>query len=203
MPASNPGRTGSGNSGTADGVAVICSPFSGPTNSPLDARTITGWVGGSPTYANDPANVTTGALSTGIGFGIGTGNYFTGAPLFSAGNFSDNYEPGLSLPGGTAAPDATLTAIGGGRSDPDGTPDPYSAVPLLGFGNGGTRDAGAGPAFTGFGMKTVTATGNVAHGAAIEAGWLNRVKPAFGLVSGQSAFGSANAASPAPTELIN
>ena len=186
MPASNPGRTGTGNAGTANGVAVLCSPFSGPTGSPFD---------------NDQAgNLSTGALNTGIGFGIGTGNYFTDSAVngFSEGNFTDNYEPGVSLPGGTAAPDARLTAIGGGRSDPDGTPDPFNAVPLLGFGNGGTRDAGAGPAFTGFGCKTVTATGTVAHGADIEAGFSNRVKVGLSLVSGQSAFGSAAAASAAP-----
>jgi hypothetical protein len=42
----------------------------------------------------------------------------------------------------------------------------------------------------------VTATGAVANGAAIEAGWINRSGVA--MVADQSAFGSSNAASAAP-----
>ena len=204
MPALNLENTGGNSAGNAAGKAVACCPFSGPRNSPFDARTITGWnANGAPIYANNSTNYSTGALSTGIGFGIGTGNFFTGAAPFSSGNFTDNYQPGVSLPGATDAPDARLVAIGGGRSLPNGDANPYNAQPILAFGNGCSRDAGAGPAFTGFAMKTVTATGNVAHGADIEAGWANRVKPGFGLVSGQSAFGSAGAPSAAPTLLID
>jgi hypothetical protein len=76
-------------------------------------------------------------------------------------------------------------------------PNPYTAGFGIGAaGNGGSRDAGAGPAFTGFPAKMVTATGAVATGAAIEAGFLNRTGVA--LVTGQSAFGSSNTASAAP-----
>jgi hypothetical protein len=63
-------------------------------------------------------------------------------------------------------------------------------------GNVGSRDAGAGPAYTGFSTKMVTATGAVANGAAVEAGFTNRSGVA--LVTGQSVFGSSTAASAVP-----
>jgi hypothetical protein len=200
MPAVNMGKTGTGNAGVANGQAVIMSPFSGPTGSPFD---------------NDQSgNYSTGGLNTGIGFGIGTLND-TQSPK---NNFTPLCEPGVWLPGNTVAPDARLTAIGGGRSKledgtgangngtPPGTtvsvPDPYGAQPLLAFGNGVTRDAGAGPAFTGFGMKLVQASGNVAHAGVITTGWVNRVKPGYTLPTGLYAFGSgANASGPVTAEI--
>jgi hypothetical protein len=188
MPASNPGRTGTGNAGTANGVAVTCSPFSGPAGSPFD---------------NDqPGNHSTGALSTGLGFAIGTLNHIspTAPASVRAAGFTVGAVPGVSLPGGTSAPDARLLALGGGRSNVDGTANPYAAQPLLGFGNGGSRDAGAGPVFTGYSMSMVTATANVNPGDPIGATtFKNRVQPGFVLPAQNSAFGSANDASPPVT----
>lgn len=167
------------------GAAVLMNPFSGPKGSPFDK--------------DKSGNYSTGALNTGIGFGL---NYIIGptAPAsISASGFMDDYTPGVSLPSGVLATNARLTCIGGGRSGACtagiAATNPYNAQPLLGFGNGGSRDAGAGPAYTGFGAKTVTATGSVATGAAIETGFLNRTGSA--MVSGQSAFGSSNTASAA------
>jgi hypothetical protein len=127
-----------------------------------------------------------------------------------AAGFSDDYTPGLTLPNGTAigntAPaagavqtpyGATLIAIGGGGSalvNGVTTNTPYTAAPLLAFGNGGNRDARAG---AGFGMKMVTATGTVGPAAAIEPGFVNR--SGGNVTAGQSAFGSASAASTNPT----
>ena len=188
----------------ASGKAVLMSPFSGPLNSPFDARTMD-FSGTEPVYTNDPTNLSTGALSTGIGFGIGTATVINvangesgAAEAIDNRGFSDNYTPGLTMPDGTAAAGSALLAIGGGRSNADGTSLGYNAQPLLAFGNGGSRDAGAGPVYTGFALKTVTATGAVAVGAAIEAGWVNRTYPAGGpgMVATESAFGSATAASP-------
>jgi hypothetical protein len=179
------------------GPGVLMSPFSGPKGSPFDK--------------DSGNNTSTGALSTGIGFGVNTEvpgiNAFFG-PALPAGNakpasgFTDDYQPGITLPSGVAATTAILTAIGGGRSTANTdvsptTPNPYVAQPLLAWGNGGNRDAGAGPAYTGFGTKSVTASADVANGAAIEAGWLNR--QGVTLKSGLSQFGSATAASPAVT----
>jgi hypothetical protein len=216
MPATGMAQTpGNTNANSATAMAVLANPFSAPTNSPFDARTITAWPVSAtnlPTYANDPANTSTGALSTGIGFGIGTG---TGINITTADGtapvaiknrgFNDDYTPGVTLPSGVAATTAILTAIGGGKctATVDGIAPvvPYVAQPLLGFGNGGSRDAGAGPAFTGFGMKMVTATAPVASGVAIETGFLNRTYALGGppLNATESAFGSSNTASPAVT----
>lgn len=156
----------------------------------------------------------TGGLSTGIGYGgqvIGQTPQLTTAPaaIFAAG-FDDNMIPGVRPtfaapppPGVVSAHDAdsTYLYIGGGRMiENTGTlagdigrpfiPDPYTAgICIVGAGEGVDRDGGAGPtAFTGFPIKTVTATGAVAEGAAIEAGVLNVSGQA--MVSGQSAFGS-------------
>ena len=222
VPAANP----------ATGKPVLMSPFSGPKGSPFDAVAI------NPTTfakAKDPNNFSTGALNTGIGFGLQAGPVInvaqgtspaTAAQALKDRGFTDDYQPGLSMPASTAAipvlaTTAVLTAIGGGKSSlvngtgpngngtPAGTtvsvPAPYVAQPLLGFGTnvapytgpGASRDAGAGPAFTGFGMKAVTAAGAVAEGAAIETGFLNRTGAA--MIATQSAFGSSNTASPAVT----
>lgn len=166
---------------------VIMNPFSGPTGSPFD---------------NDEAgNLSTGALCTGIGFGANHLISPTAPQSIIDGGFTDDYTPGTTLPGGTAATTAILTCIGGGKSTAavDGIAPtvPYNVQPLLGFGNGGSRNAGAGPIFTGFATKTVTATGSVANGAAIETGWTNRTGTT--MITGQSAFGSSTAASAAIT----
>jgi hypothetical protein len=146
----------------------------------------------------DPNNVSTGALATGIGFGpaVGMGGQIDGSAGISpqnvrvpnverTANFGQGYQPGLTDTSGNAATDARFTAIGGGRSViTPGTgsdyskglssPSPYSAVPIMAFGMGGSRDAGAGPAFTGFGMKVTLAAADVAFAGVIETGWVNR-----------------------------
>lgn len=185
MPASMPGETNANNrSGNpAAGAPVSFDLLSGPKGSPLD-KDATG-------------NATTGALSTGIGFGIAVD------PMVSIpkAGFTDDYTPGVTKPDGTASANSTLMYIGGGKTSATGAtvgrpfpPAPYTAgFGIGGAGNGGSRDAGAGPAFTGFVMKTVT--GAAALAAAIEAGFLNRTGQV--MVAGQSAFGSSNAASAA------
>ena len=190
MPASLPGSTAAENAANPSaGKAVIFDPLSGPKASPLDARKITGWSAGAPTYANDPTNCSTGGLSTGIGFGsppiIGAGT----VKAQSNGNFTDDYTPGQSLPSAAQAANASIMYIGGGRSLANGTPNPYliGEVGLCMAGNGGSRDGGTTP-FTGFPTKTVTAAGAVANGAAVETGFVNRSGVA--LVAGQSVFGS-------------
>jgi hypothetical protein len=67
----------------------------------------------------------------------------------------------------------------------------------LGWGNGGSRDAGAGPAFTGFGMLMATATATTADGTAIQAGYTNRTGKTMN--NGDSAYGSSATASAAVT----
>lgn len=216
VPAANP----------ATGKPVIMSPFSGPKGSPFDATLI------NPTTfarSKDPNNFSTGALNTGIGFGMNVGaviNVAAGTAPATApqaiknAGFTDDYTPGLSMPASTSAvpvlaTTAILTAIGGGKSvitpGPGNTGlgvstvSPYVAQPLLAFGTnvppftgpGSSRDAGAGPAFTGFPIKAVTAAGAVADGAAIETGFVNRTGKA--MIATDSAFGSSTTASPAVT----
>lgn len=229
------------------GAAVTMDPFSGPSGSPFDAKA---YPAGTyqPVLANrvaDPLNTSTGALATGIGFGLSVGN--AGGLDGSAGidprvgqnqlpartgNFGAGYQPGLTDTAGNAAADATYMAIGGGRSSATPvkagdysntlvTPNPYSPVPIMGFGMGGSRDAGAGPAFTGFGMKLVVPAADIAFGGAINAGFINRqgssnskaAAPDVGVVLNGTTdpnsgwygqvplwqFGSASAASVAPT----
>jgi hypothetical protein len=218
-------------------------PFSGPKGSPLDAKVYPSTIYQPiPTdRVADPLNTSTGALATGIGFGLAAGvsggaanqpapNGIAGTigigatyPIGAVAgkfptNFTDDYIPGMTKPDGTAAADATMYAIGGGRSNIVvtggdvskglSTVVPFSAVPILAFGDGpgfqgnpgvegSSRDAGAGPAFTGFPMKSVTAAGAVADGAAIEANWINR--SGAPMVLGGNAFGSGSAASVGPT----
>jgi len=197
----------------AGGDAVLMSPFSGPKGSPFDASMFHPTTG---VKSKDPNNFSTGALNTGIGFGLSVGpviNVATGTSPATAPQaiknrgYTDDQTPGVTLPNGTAATTAILTAIGGGKSvitpGPGNTGlgvstvSPYVAQPLLAFGAGASRDAGAGPAFTGFATKMVTAAGAVADGAAIEAGFTNRTGVA--MIATDSAFGSATAASPAVT----
>ena len=196
MPALNLGSPAVPASNPSTGVFVIMNPFSGPKGSPFDAKQI------DPTsklLVAAPNNFSTGALNTGIGFGSPPIIGPTAPASIKAAGFNDDYTPGVTLPGGTAATDARLTCIGGGKSTATvngiAPTVPYKAQPLLGFGNGGSRDAGAGPAFTGFGIKTVTATATVANGAAVEAGFLNR--SGVSITTGQSVFGSNPAASAA------
>jgi len=186
----------------ASGAAVNYSPFSGPQNSPFDARTIASY-GTSPAYeytwTNDTSNLSTGALNTGIGFGTTPIFDPTAPATIKAAGFNDDYTPGVTLPDGTAATTSILTCIGGGKStaNDDGIAPtvPYNAQPLLNMGNGGARDAGVGPVYTGFAEKTVTASGTVAVGAVVETGFVNRSNRS--IVTGESVFGSATAASAA------
>ena len=167
----------------SDGKTVLMDPFSGPTGSPFD---------------NDQTgNNSTGCLCTGIGFGC--------ANIINPGQiepqFNDDYVPGITLPDGTSATTAILTTIGGGKSDAnvggEAVESPYVAQPLLNFGGGGSRDAGVGPAFTGFSTKTVTAVGTVIDGGVVETGFVNRSGET--IVVSESVFGSSTAASPAVT----
>lgn len=181
MPAMN--MEGTVASNPSLGKGVLMNPFSGPKGSPLDK--------------DSTGQYSTGALNTGIGFGPATKVAGGGIDEIKP-DFNDNYTPGVTMPDGTtAATEAVLTAIGGGKSDENGVSVPYAAQPLLAFGNGGSRDAGAGPAFTGFGTKLVTATGAVANGSAIETGFTNR--SGVTMAAGQSQFGSSTTASPAVT----
>jgi hypothetical protein len=128
-------------------------------------------------------------------------------PINQAG-FDDDDIPGTERIGaGTPGTvNSNMMYIGGGRSVMvNGAPpageagaDPYTAgVLILGAGNGAARDAGAGPAFTGFPMKMVTATIEVANGADIEAGFANRT--GLTMPADTSAFGSDALASAIPS----
>lgn len=195
MPAGLPGSTEVQNAANPSaGQFVIFSPFSGPKGSPLDT---------------DSGHASTGALNTGIGFGANHVVGLTAPQSIKDAGFTDDYTPGVTKPDGTASTNSTLVAIGGGRSDApsdasgstgEAATNPYTAgFALNGAGNGGSRDAGAGPAFTGFATKMVTAAGAVANGAAVETGFTNRSGVA--LVTGQSVFGSATAGGAAPSLL--
>ena len=204
MPAFMMGGTAAANPSV--GKQVLMCPFSGPSGSPFDAKRANYTDPTSMTRVADTANLSTGALSTGIGFGTSNFDGFADnqpGRVLPDQNYTDDYTPGVTLPSGIAATTAILTAIGGGKVVVSGadqgiyTVTPYVAQPLLGFGGGGSRDAGAGPAFTGFGTKVVTSTGAVAVGAAVETGFLNRTS--FALNTGKTVLGSATAASPAVT----
>ena len=200
MPAGLPGSTNAQNlANPTAGRAVIFDLLSGPKGSPFDTRKFT-WSGQNQVFSNDAANqqVSTGALNTGIGFGSPPIIGPTAPASIKAAGFTDDYTVGVTMPDGTtAAADSRLMYIGGGKSNALGVATPYTAGFGVGMaGNGGSRDAGAGPAFTGFPIKTVTAAGAVANGAAVETGWTNRSGVA--LVAGQSVFGSSAAASAAP-----
>lgn len=217
MPAGLPGSNTLDNFGNPNlGNFVIFDALSGPKGSPLDYDGVTlSFVGDDPTYTvGPPQHISTGALSTGIGFGsppvIGEAGvpFVAGGALLSlrGGNFTDDYQPGVDKPDGTPSPNSTIMYIGGGKSpaiQPDAVggqdgfiaPTPYTAgFGIAGAGNGGSRDSGAN---TGFGIKSVTATGAVANGAAVEAGWINR--SGIAMVATQSVFGSAVAPLAAPS----
>jgi len=210
MPAGLPGDSAVNNAANPNaGRPVIFDPLSGPKGSPLD---------------RDPVGKqSTGALSTGIGIGMNS-LFFTNpggvaeAPQITVqkAGFNYNQEPGTKPtyaappPAGvvqTNFTDGRYMYIGGGRSSANvATPDKFSVpfvanpyvtgIALLAAGNGGSRDAGAGPAFTGFGMRLLAATGAVANGNAVAAGYTNR--SGAGLVNGQSVFTSEVAATAAP-----
>lgn len=198
MAASLPGSSVAENAGNpATGRAVMLDPLSGPKGSPFGGRTLAFDADGHPEYTPDLTNFSTGALSTGIGFGSPPIFGLTAPASIKAAGFNDDYTPGVTAPDGTTAvADATLVYIGGGKSDALGHSDPYvDGYALCMAGNGGARDGGAGPAYTGFPVKTVTATGAVANGAAVETGFINR--SGVGLTTGQSVFGSSTAANEA------
>jgi len=119
MPAGLPGATLAQNQGNpTQGAAVIMDPLSGPKGTAFDARTITGWVNGYPTYAADPLNVSTGGLCTGIGFGSPPIFGANDPAPFAEGNFTDDYVPGTDNPSGiNAFADSRGVYIGGGRSE--------------------------------------------------------------------------------------
>jgi hypothetical protein len=209
------------------GRMVTFDAVSGPKNSPFDAQKVdyatappsnlpAGWTAARILLkVNDPLNTSTGGLSTGVGFGsppiIGeaaVGNRFKGP------GFTDDYKPGISTALPADAADSRYMYIGGGKSSivngtgPNGNgyppgwftsqPVPYVAgFGIAAAGNGGSRDGGAGPAFTGFPLKSVTAVGAVANGAAVETNWQNRSGVA--LVAGQTVFGSGTAQLAAPS----
>ena len=184
MPAYLPGATNAQNEANPSQGQFVCfDALSGPKGSPFDK------------------GVGTGALSTGIGVGAnhvinvcaGTSPATAAQAIKNAG-FTDDAGEGSGA-------DSTKVYIGGGKSGANvngiAPAVPYVAgFAICGAGNGGSRDGGAGPAFTGFTGKMVTATGAVANGAAIEAGFVNRSGVA--MVATDSAFGSAIAANAAP-----
>lgn len=184
MPAALPNATAAENAANPSaGNPVLFDALSGPKGSPFDK--------------DQTGNASTGALSTGIGYGPETIFGPTAPASIQAAGFDDNDTVGVTKPDNTAG-NSAMVYIGGGRSNADGSPNPYTAgFGLCAAGNGGSRDGGAGPAFTGFGLKTVTATGSVANGAAVETGFTNR--SGVSLSTGQSVFGSATAANAAPT----
>jgi hypothetical protein len=185
----------------ADGKPVIMSPFSGPSGSPFDAKVYPTnvWPPVLRSQVADPTNVSTGALNTGIGIGLNCKvAYLDGATVWPTtpgggvpiksleSGFTILTTPGGNLPSQALAVDSRLMAIGGGRSVATpvkagdyshtlSSPNPYTAgYPLEGFGGGGSRDAGAGPAFTGFPLKLVNATGDTAPGGVLATGYVNR-----------------------------
>jgi hypothetical protein len=226
MPASLPGSNLTDNLANPNkGATILMDPVSGPKGALLDARTITGWTfsgltaNGMPTYAAAPTNLSTGALSTGIGFGLATGPeglngvVGTGTDRDDTGNFTSQAIPGTSLPSNVAATDARLLYIGGGLSDVNGVPTPRVTSQLLAAGGGrylpapvvgSSRDAGAG---LGFGTKLVIAAADVAFGGVIVTGFLNRSskqndvtgeEDQITLLAARAQFGSSTATAPAP-----
>jgi len=207
MPAALPGSAGIKNdplntypSNPSAGRFVVFDPLSGPKGSKFDT--------------DNTGNCSTGAMSTGIGYHGQTINpgydpatrTITPVGGIKQAGFDDDEIPGASKPNGSAG-DSTLMYIGGGRSNITGglagglsTPVPYTAGTVMcGAGEGGSRDGGAGPAFTGFSMKMVTAVGTVTNGSVVETGYVNRAADLASITINQSVFGSASAANAAPS----
>jgi len=208
MPAGLPGSTAVQNAANPSlGLTVIFDLLSGPKGSPFDndkdyALAVSPFFKldtTTPAVAN--ANASTGALSTGIGFGP---NVLLSPPAVTGiprAGFTDDYKPGISTPTPADSANSTYMYIGGGKctKNVDGNAPvvPYTAGFGIGAaGQSGTRDQGAGPAYTGLSMKMVTATGTVANGAAVEAGFSNRV--GFSIGTGDSTFGVSTTASAVP-----
>lgn len=185
MPAGLPGSTAAQNAANPSaGAAVIFDLLSGPKGSPKDG--------------DNSTNASTGALCTGIGYGP-----TVLLPGQQTGPFASGYVPGVTKPDGTAAADSTLMYIGGGKctANVNGTAPvvPYTAGFGIGAaGNGGARDAGAGPAFTGFSTQFAIAAADVANGADLvtgASGFVNR--SGMTVKSGQGQFGINKVASAA------
>jgi len=206
MPAGLPGSTPVQNAANPSaGTPVIFDLLSGPKGSPRDNDKDYpnggNWQTGTG-VANNTAS--TGALSTGIGFGPNVGPQGTKevqVPNGSTQNFTDDYVPGISRPDKTVV-DSTIMYIGGGKTNAvvNGAAQnvPYTAGYGIGAaGSGGSRDAGAGPAFTGFTMKTVTAAADIPVGSPIEAGFVNR--STVPVMNGNHEFGSTTTATVAPS----
>lgn len=206
MPAGLPGSTPVQNAANPSlGAAVMFDLLSGPKGSPFDndkdfAAATAFFPTSTGAVAN--ANASCGALSTGIGFGPSVLLGPPGATTIPRGGFTDDYKPGISTPVPADSPNSTYMYIGGGKctKNVDGL---APAVPYVaGFGIGaagqaGTRDQGAGPAFTGFSTKLVTAIAAVANGAAVETGFVNRVGFTIGI--GDNVFGVTTTASAVPS----
>jgi hypothetical protein len=186
MPAYLPGSSAAQNAANPSlGQAVLFDALSGPKGSPLDK------------------GKGTGAMCTAIGYGLNAGGPFiniassdvpaTAPQSIKRAGFNDDGGEGTGF-------NSTRIYIGGGRMVASAvtpgvpfTPNPYTAgFTPCGAGNGGSRDGGAGPAFTGFVHKMVTAVGAVANGAVVETGFVNRSGAT--LAANQSVFGSAAAA---------
>lgn len=199
MPAALPGSTLAQNlANPSAGPMVLFDLLSGPKGSPKDRDVDIAYLASPGSAGTASGNASTGGLSTGIGFGSPPIIGLTAPQSIKDAGFNDDYTLGVTKPDGTASSNSTLIYIGGGRSAANGDPLPYTAGFGIGAaGNGGARDAGAGPAFTGFLLKMVTAAAGVANGAAVETGWANRSGVA--LTTGQSVFGSGTTASAAPS----
>jgi len=211
MPAGLPGDSAANNLGNpTQGRPILMDPLSGPKGSPFDK--------------GSPGTASTGALSTGIGIGANSifyaqqrdGTAQTPQVTVAQAGFNYNQEPGTKPTYAAPPPPNVVTTnftdgrymyIGGGRTVTNPTvadrpsvpfsPSPYvTGVALCAAGNGGSRDAGAGPAFTGFPLRLLAATANVANGAAVVAGFVNR--SGVGIINGQAVFASETAALPAP-----
>lgn len=197
MPAALPGSTLAQNiANPSAGSMVIYDLLSGPKGSPKERDVDIAYLASPGSAGTASGNASTGALSTGIGFGSPPVIGLTAPQSIKDAGFDDDETPGVTKPDNTASANSTIMYIGGGKSDATGAPVPYTAGFGIGAaGNGGARDAGAGPAFTGFPLKMVTATGSVANGAAIETNFQNRSNIA--MTTGQSAFGSGTVATAA------
>ena len=185
MPAGLPGSTPVQNAANPSaGAAVIFDLLSGPKGSPKDG--------------DNSTNASTGALCTGIGYGP-----TVLLPGQTSGVFATGYVPGVTKPDGTASTDSTLMYIGGGKctANVGGSAPvvPYTAGFGIGAaGNGGLRDAGAGPAYTGFNIKLAVAATDVAAGGDLitgASGFVNR--SGVTVKSGQGQFGVNKVASAA------
>jgi hypothetical protein len=179
MPAYIPGATNAQNAANpSTGQAVIFDALSGPKGSPLDK------------------GVGTGAMMTGIGWGCNAKANVGGGANAMVPDFTDNTG---EVPSGA---NSTRLYLGGGRCNANSggyaAPNPYT----VGFapgnaGNGTVRDAGAGPAYTCLAGRWVTATGTVANGAEVEAGYNNSTGRT--ITTGQHCFGAGSVAQPAPS----